>query len=47
MKNTKFVSAGAGSGKTYSLTQEIAQMITEGECKAEQIILTTFTDAAA
>ena len=47
MKNTKFVSAGAGSGKTYSLTQEIAQMITEGECKAEQIILTTFTEAAA
>jgi|GEM_PF-4060040 len=47
MKNTTFVSAGAGSGKTYSLTQEIARMITEGECKAEEIILTTFTDAAA
>ena len=47
MKNTKFVSAGAGSGKTYSLTQKIAQMITAGECKAEEIILTTFTEAAA
>lgn len=47
MKNTTFVSAGAGSGKTYRLTQKIAQMITEGECKAEQIILTTFTEAAA
>ena len=47
MKNTTFISAGAGSGKTYRLTQEIAQMITEGKCKAEQIILTTFTDAAA
>ena len=47
MKNTTFVSAGAGSGKTYRLTQDIAQMITEGECKAEQIILTTFTEAAA
>ena len=47
MKNTKFVSAGAGSGKTYSLTQEIARMVSEGECKAEQIILTTFTEPAA
>jgi len=47
MKNTKFVSAGAGSGKTYSLTQEIARMVSEGECQAEQIILTTFTEAAA
>ena len=47
MKNTKFVSAGAGSGKTYSLTQEIAHMVSEGRCQAEQIILTTFTEAAA
>ena len=47
MKNTIFVSAGAGSGKTYRLTQEIARMITEGKCQAEEIILTTFTEAAA
>ena len=47
MKNTTFVSAGAGSGKTYSLTQEIARMVSAGECQAEQIILTTFTEAAA
>ena len=47
MKNTTFVSAGAGSGKTYRLTQDIARMITDGKCRAEQIILTTFTDAAA
>ena len=47
MKNTTFVSAGAGSGKTYRLTQDIAQMITDGKCKAEEIILTTFTEAAA
>ena len=47
MKNTTFVSAGAGSGKTYSLTQDIARIITDGKCRAEQIILTTFTDAAA
>ena len=53
MKNTTFVSAGAGSGKTYRLTQDIAKVIIDGKCKdgepikAEQIILTTFTDAAA
>ena len=47
MKNTTFVSAGAGSGKTYCLTQDIARMITAGECQAEEIILTTFTEAAA
>ena len=47
MKNTTFVSAGAGSGKTYRLTQKIAQMITGNKCKAEEIILTTFTEAAA
>lgn len=47
MKNTTFVSAGAGSGKTYRLTQDIARMITDGKCRAEEIILTTFTDAAA
>ena len=47
MKNTTFVSAGAGSGKTYRLTQDIAKMIIDGKCRAEEIILTTFTDAAA
>ena len=47
MKNTTFVSAGAGSGKTYRLTQDIAQTIIDGKCQAEQIILTTFTEAAA
>ena len=47
MKNTTFVSAGAGSGKTYRLTRDIAQMITDGKCKAEEIILTTYTEAAA
>lgn len=47
MKNTTFVSAGAGSGKTYRLTQDIAQLIAEGKCRAEEIILTTYTEAAA
>ena len=47
MKNTTFVSAGAGSGKTYRLTQDIARMVKDGTCKAEEIILTTFTEVAA
>ena len=47
MKNTTFVSAGAGSGKTYRLTQDIARMIADGKGHAEEIILTTITEAAA
>ena len=47
MKNTTFISAGAGSGKTYRLIQDIARMIIEGKCQAEEIILTTYTEAAA
>ena len=47
MKNTTFVSAGAGSGKTYRLTQDIAKMIKDGKCRSEEIILTTFTELAA
>ena len=49
MKNTTFVSAGAGSGKTYKLTEDIARIIKEGKGRfsAEQVILTTYTKAAA
>ena len=49
MKNTTFVSAGAGSGKTYRLTQDIARLVTEGKdkCRIEEIILTTYTEPAA
>ena len=47
MKNVKFISAGAGSGKTYSLTQQIVEFIESGVCSADEIILTTFTRAAA
>ena len=49
MKNITFVSAGAGSGKTYKLTQDIANLIKQGNGKycAEKIILTTYTKAAS
>ena len=47
MKNVTFISAGAGSGKTYSLTKRIVEFIKSGTCTADEIILTTFTRAAA
>ena len=47
MKNITFINAGAGSGKTYRLTQELNKAISDGECKAHQVLLTTFTKKAA
>jgi ATP-dependent exoDNAse (exonuclease V) beta subunit len=43
----KFISAGAGSGKTYRITTDVAKMVKEGVLKPEQVIMTTFTKAAA
>ena len=47
MKNVTFISAGAGSGKTYSLTKQITEFVQQGICSADELILTTFTRAAA
>lgn len=47
MRNVNFISAGAGSGKTYSIVGRIVENILSGECHADEIILTTFTVAAA
>ena len=47
MKNITFINAGAGSGKTYSLTTELVNSIRQGKCQANEVILTTFTDKAA
>ena len=43
----KYISAGAGSGKTYSITHKLADLIKEGKVKPEEVILTTFTKKAA
>ena len=43
----KFISAGAGSGKTYTITNQVAEMIRNGQLKPDQVIMTTFTKAAA
>jgi ATP-dependent exoDNAse (exonuclease V) beta subunit len=47
MKNITYISASAGSGKTYTLTERLKDVILNGEAAPEQIILTTFTKAAA
>lgn len=48
----KIISAGAGSGKTYSLTEEMAKLLSPNgdepaEVRASGIIATTFTNKAA
>ena len=47
MKNVTYIDASAGSGKTYSLTQKLAEAIDEGRVRPDQVILTTFTVKAA
>lgn len=47
MKNITYISAGAGSGKTYTLTNILAELISKGEVQPEQVILTTFSISAA
>ena len=47
MKNIHYISAGAGSGKTYTLTDILAENIAKGSCRPDEVLLTTFTEAAA
>ncbi|MCQ2190956.1 MAG: UvrD-helicase domain-containing protein [Paludibacteraceae bacterium] len=46
MKNIEYITAGAGSGKTFTLTEKLSEAIANG-LKTDQVILTTFTKAAA
>lgn len=43
----RFITAGAGSGKTYRITTEVARRVKEEGLRPEQVIMTTFTKAAA
>jgi len=43
----KIIAAGAGSGKTYRITDELVQKLASGSAKPSGIIATTFTNAAA
>lgn len=47
LKNLKIISAGAGSGKTYRLMQEMVALLQAGVVQPEGIIATTFTQKAA
>ena len=47
MKNVTYINASAGSGKTYTLTHQLAALISEKKVKPEQVIMTTFTVKAA
>ncbi len=44
--NLKIISAGAGSGKTYRLTEEMVTLL-KGDFRASGIIATTFTNKSA
>ena len=46
MGNIQFINAGAGSGKTYTLTKLFCQRLAEG-AKPSEFVLTTYTKAAA
>ena len=47
MKNVTYINASAGSGKTYTLTHKLAELIKSGLVRSEQVIMTTFTVKAA
>ena len=47
MKNITYINAGAGSGKTYRLTEEMVNKVKDGFCTPSQIIASTFTNDAA
>lgn len=47
MNPVEFVSAGAGSGKTYRLTQIVSDALVDGSARPPGILATTFTIKAA
>ena len=47
MKNITYINAGAGSGKTYTLTETLCNLIAGNKCSVAEIIMTTFTEKAA
>ena len=46
-ENLTFITASAGTGKTYRLVQELREAVMEGQARPEAVIATTFTVAAA
>ncbi len=46
-RHIRFISAGAGSGKTYRVTEELQEMLGTGSVQPGGVIATTFTRRAA
>ncbi len=46
-RQIRFISAGAGSGKTYRLTEELEKELMTGGTRPSGVIGTTFTNMAA
>ena len=40
------IAASAGTGKTFTITTLYLRLLLEGSCSADQILVTTFTEAA-
>ncbi len=47
MSQLTFISAGAGSGKTHTLTRQLGQLLDAGTVRPSGVIATTFTKKAA
>ena len=47
MKNIKYLNAGAGSGKTWFLTNTLAEHVENNDCTPSEVIMTTFSEKAA
>ena len=47
MKNITYINAGAGSGKTYTLTEKLFEVLGSKKARPDEVILTTFTVKAA
>lgn len=47
MNSVEFISAGAGSGKTYKLTTTLSDALESGAARPDAILATTFTIKAA
>ena len=45
--NIEFISAGAGSGKTFALTKKLNEELSSGQVRPKSVIATTFTIKAA
>ena len=42
MRNITYINAGAGSGKTYNLTELLSEVLGEKKARPDEVILTTF-----